>query len=118
MIGSAVGTRTKQSSDVAANPAPKTLGEAIRRNAAAAPEGAPVIVSSVYESFVLSRVAVAVDHFAASLRSAGLGCEPARFRHSSEESPQAALAIRCGLLHGSCCPVRSEPDSRRNRGAS
>ena len=92
MIDSAVGTRTKQSSDVAANLEPKTLGEAIRRNAAAAPEGAPVIVSSVYESFSYGQLVAQLDHFAASLRSAGLGCE-SRVAIALKNAPQAALAI-------------------------
>ena len=91
MIDSAVGTRTNQSSDVAANLEPKTLGEAIRRNAAAAPE-AVVIVSSVYEPFSYGQLVAQLDHFAAVLRSAGFGCE-SHVAIALKDAPQAALAI-------------------------
>ena len=115
MIDSAVGTRTSQSSDVAANLEPKTLGEAIRRNTAAAPE-AVVIVSSVYEPFSYGQLAAQLDYFAAALRSAGFGRDVAR-RHSPEGCSAGGAGDRLGLLLGSRRAARSEPDGRRNRDA-
>jgi len=91
VIDSAVGTRTSQSSDVAANLEPKTLGEAIRRNTAAAPE-AVVIVSSVYEPFSYGQLAAQLDYFAAALRSAGFG-RTSHVAIALKDAPQAALAI-------------------------
>jgi len=91
VIDSAVVIRTNQSSEVAAGLEPKTLGEAIRRNTAAAPE-AVVIVSSVYEAFSYGQLAAQLDHFAAALRSAGFGRE-SHVAIALKNAPQAALAI-------------------------
>lgn len=91
MTDSAVGTRTNQSPDVAANLESKTLGEAIRRNTAAAPE-AVVIVSSVYEPVSYGQLAAQLDHFAAVLRSAGFG-RASRVAIALKDAPQAALAV-------------------------
>ena len=87
-----VGTGTNQISDVATpNLGPKTLGEALRRNAVASPTSLAV-VSSVYEPFSYGQLAAQLDHFATALPGAGFGRE-ARIAIALKDAPRAALAI-------------------------
>ena len=69
----------------------KSVGQAIRRNAAAKPE-AMAIVSSGYQPMSYRQLAAQFDAFAAALHSAGLG-RASRVAIGLKDAPQAALAI-------------------------
>ena len=72
MIDSEANNDTNQSLDVALKVELKSVGQAIRRNAAAKPE-AMAIVSSGYQPMSYRQLAAQFDAFAAALHSAGLG---------------------------------------------
>ena len=77
--------------DVTTNGQPQTLGEAIRRNAAAAPE-AVAILSTSFAPFSYGQLADQIDAVAAALREGGFGRD-ARIGIALQDGPQAGLAI-------------------------
>ena len=91
MIDSEANNDTNQSLDVALKVELKSVGQAIRRNAAAKPE-AMAIVSSGYQPMSYRQLAAQFDAFAAALHSAGLG-RASRVAIGLKDAPQAALAI-------------------------
>ena len=86
-----VGAGTKHSAQLGAETAPRTLGEALRRNASASPASL-AIVSSVYDPLTHGQLAAQIDHFAGALCNAGFGHD-ARVGIALKDGPRAAVAI-------------------------
>src|SRR5262245_42377645 len=103
MIDSAMDTATRQLSAVAPNLEPKTLGESIRRHAAASPE-AVAIVSSAYEPLRYGQLVEQFNHFDTTLRNCGFG-RGSRIGIALRDAPKAALTIASVSCSGVAVPL-------------
>jgi acyl-CoA synthetase (AMP-forming)/AMP-acid ligase II len=98
--------RASGSPDVTTNGRPQTLGEAIRRIAAATPDKI-AIVSSSFAPFSYGQLAAELSAVAAALRGGGFARD-ARIGIALQDGPQAALAIVSTACSAVAVPINPD----------